>query len=450
LIKQKLYEDSANKLGYPVSLETSEGDLDLSELGVTKGSLANIFINNVGDPVKDSQSFQMEVKSFEREVILMFGNYFKITDVCGYVTSGGTEANQAGIWWAKRRLALSDSKLRSLVDESIKSLESQLHPINTLSSSKKIALQRQLLKEYKVREDLSFPGLFYTKDHTHYSIKKIADINHLRVIEIDSSDSGKMDLNDFEVKVKEFIESYPHAQIIVNANIGTTITGAFDDIPGIKKILMQNIPDRHAIHIDGALTGMVLPLLKLFGERADYLNSIGGDSIAVSGHKFLGLPQPCGVILTTLPKLHAAFSQTSHHIEYVGNIHDITVAGSRSGFNVLMLHKALTHLELNTSSNKLQIQLNNSLSQAINLQHQLEIFYPKHQVQLPNHFHVLFPKPSEAIAKKYQLMQNGKNAVACILNNVSTKLIKSFIIDLKDEIENSIEDNHYATSKYKS
>src|SRR5438045_741970 len=95
-----------HKLGYPVSLLTYLGVVNNKILGIEPGSLANVLLNNVGDPFKDSETSLMEVKKHEREVISILEKFYglKPDEARGYVTTGGTEGNFAGLWWSKRYL----------------------------------------------------------------------------------------------------------------------------------------------------------------------------------------------------------------------------------------------------------------------------------------------------------------------------------------------------------
>ena len=43
---------------------------------------------------------------------------------------------------------------------------------------------------------------------------------------------GSMDLNNFHKEILLNLGALPHSSIIVLANVGTTITGAVDDVPG--------------------------------------------------------------------------------------------------------------------------------------------------------------------------------------------------------------------------
>ncbi len=76
---------------------------------------------------------------------------------------------------------------------------------------------------------------------------------------IESLDNGEIDYDDLIHKIKTNKESHP----IIFANIGTTMTGAIDDIEMIQERLAQiGIMRRdYYIHADAALSGMILPLL---------------------------------------------------------------------------------------------------------------------------------------------------------------------------------------------
>src|SRR5579885_998775 len=78
---------ASHKLGYPVSLLTYLGVVNNKILGIQPGTLANILLNNVGDPFKDSETSLLEVKKHEREIISILEKYYglKEGDARGYV-----------------------------------------------------------------------------------------------------------------------------------------------------------------------------------------------------------------------------------------------------------------------------------------------------------------------------------------------------------------------------
>ena len=91
--------------------------------------------------------------------------------------------------------------------------------------------------------------------------------------------------------------------------------------------------EKFHIHCDGALFGLMMPVLPL---RSPISFEKPIDSIAVSGHKFLGCPMPCGITLTR--KKHLA--KMSEPVEYLNSI-DTTIMGSRNGHAALFMWYSL-------------------------------------------------------------------------------------------------------------
>ena len=60
-------------------------------------------------------------------------------------------------------------------------------------------------------------------------------------------------------------------------------------------------------------------------------------SVSVSGHKFIGAPVPCGVVITRQRYVAAL----SHDVEYL-NSRDATIMGSRNGHAPIYLWYTLT------------------------------------------------------------------------------------------------------------
>jgi histidine decarboxylase len=130
---------------------------------------------------------------------------------------------------------------------------------------------------------------------------------------------GALDLDALEAAVRR----HPGRPAIVNANLGTTMTGAVDDVPGIRDVLARSGVPGHYVHCDAALSGMVLPFLD-GAPRITFGDAI--DSASVSGHKFLGAPYPCGVVVAR--REHVTRIQPA--IPYIGAL-DATIGGSRNG-----------------------------------------------------------------------------------------------------------------------
>lgn len=454
MLLQYVNQLASHKLGYPVSLLTYVGTVNNEVLGIKPGSLANVLLNNVGDPFKDSETSLMEVKKHERRLLGILERFYGLPlgQVRGYVTTGGTEGNFASLWWSKRYLINrsldglieNDNKVKLLLKEE-QSLHSAIAKIPMNDFEKRAnALQKLLDLKSDVTSaknktlEILTPTVFFTKNHTHYSIPKISEILHLNVRPVDSNPDGSMDLNVFRKELLLNLSAHPLSPIIVVANIGTTITGAIDDVPGIRKILDEFTSKVvSTIHMDGALTGFVLPIIKPFGNVKNYFDELGANTLAFSAHKYAGLSQPCGVILARKAFFEKAFEKGERSVDYVGNINDVTITGSRSGLNVLMFYNALYALGLNKDNHILEKMVKENMDAAKYLYNRLVSVYGKDKVHNHYHFNVSLPKPSMAIAKKYQLMLTGDRATICVLSNVTHKLIDKFIADLIEEKESA-------------
>ncbi len=448
-----LYIDklATHKLGYPVSLLTYLGIIDNSVLGIQAGSLANILINNVGDPFKDSETSLMEVKVHERAIISMLEKYYGVDkdQARGYVTTGGTEGNFAALWWSKRYLINkaidSLTSTDNLIKQQIKEEQELIQSLNKIPMNSYQARAEHLQKVMDLRnsindnksivQQLITPTVFYSRNHTHYSVPKISEIQRFNIKPVTANPNGTMNLDEFRKELIFHLASHPHCPIIAIANIGTTITGAIDDVPGIKKILEEIKPKpNYTIHMDGALTGFVMPIIKPFGDVKNYLSAIGANTLVFSAHKYPGLSQPCGIILATREFYEKAFEKTERGIDYVGNILDVTITGSRSGLNVLMFYNALRTFGMDKGNTILENMVKENIENGNYLRKKLIEIFGEDKVQFPYHFNILFPRPSAELAKKYQLMLTGETATICVLTNVTKDLIDKFIVDLKAEI----------------
>ena len=236
-------------------------------------------INNVGDPFHDSY-FRSNTHEMEREVVMYFADLMRLAreEAWGYVTSGGTEGNMYGLYMGRE----------------------------------------------------VFPnGMVYFSQDTHYSVVKILRLLKIRNIMIKSQDDGEIDYDD----LYETIRINRDVPVIFMANIGTTMKGAVDDLAKVRAILDDLAITDSYIHADAALSGMILPFVD---EPQPYGFDAGFDSVAVSGHKMIGSPLPCGVALTKRQYV----AQVARSIEYVGVL-DTTLSGSRNALTPLMLWYAI-------------------------------------------------------------------------------------------------------------
>jgi len=323
-------------IGYP---ESADFDYTMLE------RFMRFSINNCGD-WGEYCNYLLNSFDFEKEVMEYFSNIFKIPfqDSWGYVTNGGTESNMFGCYLGR-----------------------ELFPNGTL---------------------------YYSKD-THYSVAKIVKLLRIKSQLVESQPNGEIDYDDLIRKITSAGEVHP----IIFANIGTTVRGAIDDINEIqKRIAALGIPrDQYYLHADAALSGMILPFVD---DPQPFTFADGIDSIGVSGHKMIGSPIPCGIVVAK----KANVDRISVEIDYIA-AHDKTISGSRNGHTPLMMWAAVrSHSEA-----EWRRRIGHSLTMA---KYAVDRFAAAGIDALchKNSITVVFPKPSEWVWKKHCLAISGEVA----------------------------------------
>jgi histidine decarboxylase len=320
-------------------------------------------INNIGDPFSSS-NYKVNTHRFEREVLDFFSTLLEAkADYRGYVTNGGTEGNLYGLYLARSR----------------------------------------------------FPsGIVYFTEQAHYSIYKIVNLLNIEHKIIPANERGEMDYSALSKHLNR------HKPAIILANIGSTMTGAVDDIKAIKTCLKAHHKHQHYIHCDAAFHGAILPLLDTpFGF------SQGFDSIAISGHKMIGSPIPCGVVLTT----YEAWQGLTDYVEYV-DVLDSTISGSRNGFTPLVLWYAIKTLGKD-GLHELVTRSINRADYAIKQLKTKKITAWRN----PNSPIVIFPTPSDRLCKKWQLASHGPITHLITTDNVDNATIDKFVSEIASDPE---------------
>ena len=320
-------------------------------------------INNLGDPFEDC-TYKVQTHEIEREVVAFFAKLFRANpkDYWGYVTNGGSESNLYGLYLAR-----------------------EMYP----------------------------RGMVYYSESTHYSVKKNLHLLNIPSIVIRSTENGEMDYEDFENTVK----MNRHKPVIVLSTFGTTMKEAKDDVGRIKSILKNLAIHDHYIHCDGALSGS-------YGAFMDPKPSFdfkdGIDSISISGHKFIGSPMPCGVIVAK----KSIRDRISKGISYIGSL-DTTITGSRNGHGPLFLWYAIKKM----GAEGLKARYEKSLETARYCEQRLQEI-GVNAWRNTNSITVVMPKTPNSVKNKWQLATEGDISHVICMPNVSKTQIDEFIEDL--------------------
>ena len=139
-------------------------------------------------------------------------------------------------------------------------------------------------------------GILYCSKASHYSVMKASRMYRMPAMEVNTLDTGAIDTVHLKELLQEAKNKNSSATAILNVNCGTTVRGAVDDLDRVLEVLSETgyTHEQFYIHVDGALFGLMLPFLA-DAPTATFSKPIG--SISVSGHKFIGAPVPCGVVM---------------------------------------------------------------------------------------------------------------------------------------------------------
>jgi len=349
---------SSMQLGYPLNLSANFREL-------FQNFDFSLLLNNIGDPVTTWSASNRFF--FEKEVLEYFADLYLLDkkEMRGYVTSGGSEGNLYGLYLGR---------------------ENYPHSVLLFSES------------------------------SHYSIPKYAKLLKMPYEVVKSQPNGEMDYKDLENKVAKL----RHKSIIVSLNIGTTMSGAIDDIVQVCNVLAIHNEDYY-IHCDAALFGSMIPFL-YDKNPVNFLHKIG--SLSISGHKFFGTPTPCGIVLTRNKYVENIKSVPG----YTGS-EDTTILGSRSGHAPIFLWYAIK--AKNKLSHKKDVVM--CINLAKYLHSQIQEFDSSALINQDSNI-VTFNKPSEFIVSKWKLAVEKDQAHVVVMPHVTREILGDFINDLKTSL----------------
>ncbi|MCQ2801812.1 MAG: aminotransferase class V-fold PLP-dependent enzyme [Bacilli bacterium] len=365
-------------IGYPVNQNSNVvGFYDW----YTKTGLCDFMMDNVGDPFDEENYFVLSALGIEKRVIKMFAPYYGIPldKVWGFITNSCTDSNNHGMYFGVKKLLSETGKM----------------------------------------------PIVYVSSEAHYSNRRLADLQNLECRLIDFDEHGSMDPEDLRRKLD------PSRPALVVCALGTTFMGGIDNLTAINKVLDEVKPIAVYKHVDAALFGGYLP----FTDHKDLVSmtKMKYDSIAVSGHKFFGIDEPCGLFLTR-KDVYAA--QTSFKVDYL-NSNMAMISCSRSALSPLKFYWLMTHV----GEEELRRQAKEFLDNAEYLHAKLtEIGYPAWRNPLSNT--VYLKRPADWIVKKYTLaggkipQYDGPLCHVVVMQNVTRVILDRFIADIKSSLEN--------------
>jgi histidine decarboxylase len=350
-------------LGFP-----GAHDLDWTPLA---GLFSRGLVNNVGDP-DVAGTHPVHAKDFERDVLDMVADLFRASadDRWGYITGGATEGTLCALYLARRT-----------------------HP----------------------------DAVVYHSTAAHSSVAKAIDVLGIPSVVVRADRHGELDYRDLAGQVGR----RRHRPVIVVATAGTTMTEAVDDVRHIVDLLNRlAIPTwRRFILADAALAGIPLAMLDPT-TRPGFDFADGADAVVTSGHKFLGTPMPCAVLVVRASAVARATTTPAYTAAP-----DTTIATSRNGHAAVALWYALA--QLGRDGLAARAEASRQLA-AYTHQRLLRLGWPTGR--RPHALTVTLATPPPEVAARWALPdQDGRSHIVCV-PGVTHAHIDAFLDDLAAHI----------------
>ena len=323
------------------------------------GEFLKYNINNIGDPFYPNSG--INTCDFEQEVIFFWSSALHLdpANAWGYITNGSTEGIMYGITQGRNRY-----------------------------------------------EDAV---LIFT-EQSHYCLLKIAKLLRLPYRLVPSRSDGTLNPE----ALTNTLVALGGQPFIINLTVGTTFHGAIEYPQLVLELLEKLHLNEFHIHVDAALYGPMhcwIPEAPLFDFRLPI------HTLSFSGHKFLGAPIPCGIVLGFRNRV-VPFGGSA---EYVNSM-DTTLSSSRDGLSSILLWLVIQQIGVKG----LTELANESLDAAFLLALRLEEL----GISAYCHEHsciVVFPKPNKFLKKRWHLATLGDFAHIVTVPGVTTEMTEQFI-----------------------
>ncbi|SDZ46458.1 histidine decarboxylase [Amycolatopsis xylanica] len=325
------------------------------------GELLDILWITVGDP-SNGYHARLDLQPFEREVVRFLARVAGADPdhTYGYVTSGGSESNLFGVHLGRERLP--DAPL-------------------------------------------------YYSAAAHYTVERTARLLRMEPVPVPAMRDGGIDVH----ALRAACESRRGRGAVVVATVGTTVLGGIDSLAGVLRAV-EPAGERH-LHVDAALGGLVA---RFAAHRPAWGFDAGADSVAISGHKLIGTPIPCGVVLA-----REEWVGTPAEVEYLSAA-DSTLACSRNALAPALLWYALRRL----GQRGLAARVHRCLDTAEYAVERLAAagFRPWRN---PASVTVVFERPPEHLCRRWRLSTTGALAQLIAMPHVTRAMIDRFVADLR-------------------
>ncbi|MFD7735112.1 histidine decarboxylase [Kitasatospora phosalacinea] len=250
----------------------------------------------------------------------------------------------------------------------------------------------------------------YHSDAAHHSVVRAARLLRMETVRLPSRRDGSLDTD----ALHRAAARCPGRGAVVAATVGTTMLGGVDDLPAVRAALRP--AGEHHLHVDAALGGLVAALGP---TTLPWAFEAGADSVTVSGHKLLGIPLPCAVVLARAELLPGSSSG-----DYLG-ADDRTLACSRNGLTPVMLWYQLRR----HGTDGLRTRIRRCLDVAAHAEHRLAAL-GRRPWRHPASLTVVFDRPAAKVCLRWHLATSGGRAHLVAMPHVTRTTIDALCRDL--------------------
>lgn len=255
----------------------------------------------------------------------------------------------------------------------------------------------------------------YLSAAAHPCVTAAADKLRMRTIVVPVDAHDELDLD----ALADLTE--PGVPAIVLATIGTTMCEAIDDIARIRQTLRRAGAGPVWVHADAALAGVPLALDAQWSWRVRLgQHGADADSLSLSGHKFLSVPIPCGVLLCR----RTDSRHLARPLSYTRSTNP-TSACSRPGITPRMLRAVIDQLGREGLARHAR-----TARAVADHAHRSLLAVGVDAHRHPHALTVTFPTPSDELVTRWSLAAPHGRSHLIAMPGIPTDLIDTFISEL--------------------
>lgn len=341
--------------------------------------------NNTGLHTQIDEGKLSGTRELERQIISWMSNLLSPCELDGYISSGGTEGNIAGLWIGRNFLRRHNHKKICVISSKL----------------------------------------------SHVSVSKASNILDVPIFGAKLDANFGIDVNELKELVSNLYLERGYNGFIILLTAGYYSTGTSDQVDKILKILSlvkrSFTKIKFYIHVDAAFGGFVYPFSNP-GFKFDFRNEMV-QSMTLDPHKMGLMPYSCGIFLCRKGLTKYVKTANLH-----AGVIDQTLIGSRPGATAAALWALLAKLGKYGYQKIVVKCLNNKryfIKQILKVDLHARIVGDSTLNNFAVHFSLNRGKIGKDLEQKYRLVSNNGYYHFYVMPHITKDIIDSFVKSLK-------------------